>query len=141
VPHAGWGGGRPLTGRLAWAGGAVAAIVLVIVGLGRDETPVAPRDDAPPVVAVTPPADPPPAVTRLSPEPAPRTRNGAPRPALVTPDRGTSQVTGDPVAEEPLVIELVEIEPLGPDPLDMELMEIPMPLRAESLQIDPISIE
>jgi hypothetical protein len=144
LPDVSWGGvswsvGRPFTGRLALAGGAVAATVLLVVGVGRDEAPTTVRPAPPPVVAVGPPAEAAPRVTTLVPAQPPQRVQSAPeRPAFPTPVGATADVTGD---AEPIVIELVEVEPLRPDPLDMELMEIPMPLRAESVQIDPISIE
>ena len=143
--------GRMFPGRFAWACGGAVVLLAAGVFVARDGRPVepvvttvtpVPRTE---VVGGLPPAPPaPPVAPRIA-------RDGMP-PPHVAPDRNTRVAPGPaidaPEAQAAVLpisdadaIESVQIEPLDPSPLDIELMEIPMPLRAERIEIEPIAIE
>lgn len=101
----------------------------------QDASVIATPDAAPPVLAppqrVTPPerVTPPPVVRAAA---SPR---GVPRPSAI-PGVVAASAADAQVVIEPLVIELLTTEPL-----DLDLMETPMPLRAELIDIDPIVVQ
>jgi len=132
-----------VTGRLVWTGAAAAAVVLLIVGLEREDAPAPVVPGSPPAVVAVPDAPPPPeaSIATTPRAPAPRARVA---PARVAVPAAPDIMTTEPAvasAEDALVIELVEIEPLVSEPLELELMEVPMPLRAERIEIDPLPVE
>jgi hypothetical protein len=125
--------------RLAWAATAAAA-VLVIAMLGRDDAPApAPTAPAAPAVAAAP------AVPAVDVPPAQPAVAAARRVNRAVDRRPPLNVMGDPanlrVPEGAVAVEVVEIAPLMTDTLELEQMEVPMPLRAEWVQIEPLSIE
>ena len=128
---------RPTHGRFTWQMGLAAAsvaLVALITGRALFDTPEAPaRSESELVVATAPPA--------------PRIAVAATRPpdTAPAPTEIHRQVTREPrplVPAQPIVVQPIALEPLADvHPVELELMEVPMPLRAEWVEIERLVFE
>ena len=137
--------GRPFTGRrMMWRvgllAGATAIVLLAVVTREGGEEPAttvtvaAPQRQVAPIPA--PPASVPP-VARAS-----RVTRAAEQPAVMEAPPAVAASSLTIAADETaVVIEPLEIEPLAPVLLEPELIENPVPLRAERIDIEPIVIQ
>jgi hypothetical protein len=135
---------------LAWS---VTGVVLVVALFLREGTPPANRAEAPNVVVEQPQARTQalPTVERpqgraqfttpATPSQTVEQRRASTAVAPSAPSTLTVIVENIEVPEDAVTIEPVQIEPLWPNPLEPELMESPMPLRAEWVELEPIVIE
>jgi hypothetical protein len=141
-PRPGW---RVPVWQVSAAAAAVAVLIAVWTVSGPSPGPGSARPEAP-VVAVAPPGASPPAVSppRVArPERAtpPRVERAAVEPVPVERALEIVDVVAAGATDGEVVIEPLAIEPLATEPLDLELMETPMPLRAERIEIDPIVVQ
>ena len=128
---------RPASGRLTWQMAmAAAAIAFAAFNAGRAllGTPEAPaRPESERVVATAPPAP------RMD-VPATRPSDTAPAPPVI--DREVARESGPLPPVQPIVVQPIALEPLADvRPVELEVMEVPMPLRAESVEIERLVFE
>jgi len=128
---------RPTHGRFTWQMGLAAAslaLVALITGRALFDTPEAPaRPESELVVATAPP---PPRIA----VPATRPPDTAPAPTEI--DRQVARESGPLLPAQPIVVQPIALEPLADvRPVELELMEVPMPLRAESVEIERLVFE
>src|SRR5687768_12876287 len=128
---------RPTSGRLTWQMGMAAAAIAFaafIAGRALLDTPEVPaRPGGELVVATAPPAP------RID-VPATRPPDTAPAPPVI--DREVARESGPLPPAQPIVVQPIALEPLADvRPVELELMEVPMPLRAESVEIERLVFE